>query len=425
MLKVQETVQHNRFLQAQIMDSEDVHEIISLALVTDQTQVKLQRINYQSHVASTQVILGEEDLKKELPIINKTIIQPNLTKDKNIDGEFVLLYVLQCNLQRAVMQADVSKARLRETLLETKEMTGLDHSTSRGRHWHCLSMHANFRYTYSELMVSASGVSMCRITHSIERMGAMSPRRSVSNKIDTGRYTYPQKIAFTNIAMPTVLILRNPQHGHSVNVAMRIRLVDLSTVCFLSAMNDSTSRTIEATFSDRSSLISTHPLYFMTIIIEARLQEHNAAFENTLYRIYEVESATEMTLPSWRIQLPHMTTEWLADFDNLLKRLHELQTQMCHFETVSVCFVKWAVFLLKSVDLLEELRAEVGLPPMSKRNSRLLRERIQFTLTRCEYTAAKTKEMLARVKGQINVVGLARIQITTRYADFALPSVLD
>lgn len=196
---------------------------------------------------------------------------------------------------------------------------------------------------------------------------------------------------------------------------MRIRLKDLSTVCFLSAMNDTTSRTIETTFSKRGRLISTHPLYFMILIIEARLLEHNVAFEKTLYRIYEVESATEMTLPSWKLQLPNMTKEWLADFDNLLKRLHELHTQMCHFETVSTFYTTWAVFLLKSVDLLEELRAEVGLAPMSKRDARTLRERIQFTLTRCEYIAAKTKEMLARVKGQINVVGLATFQITMRY----------
>lgn len=153
----------------------------------------------------------------------------------------------------------------------------------------------------------------------------------------------------------------------------------------------------------------------MILVIEARSLEHNAAFEKTLYRIYEVESATEMTLPSWKLRLPHITKEWLADFDNLLKRLHELHTQMCHFDTVSTFYIKWAVFLLKSVDLLEELRAEVGLAQMSKKDARILRERIQFTLSRCEYTAAKTKEMLARVKGQINVVGLATFQITTRY----------
>lgn len=164
----------------------------------------------------------------------------------------------------------------------------------------------------------------------------------------------------------------------------------------------------------------------MVLIIEARSLEHNAAFEKTLYQIYDVESATERTLPSWKLRLPNMTKAWPADFDNLLKRLHELHTQMCHFDTVSVFYIKWAMFLLKSIDLLEELRTEVGLPPMSKRNSRLLRERIQFTLTRCEHTAAKTKEMLARVKGQINVVGLVTFQITTRWdTDCALPSVLD
>lgn len=185
---------------------------------------------------------------------------------------------------------------------------------------------------------------------------------------------------------------------------MRIRLTDLSTVCLLSVMNGNTSRTIERIFSKRGRLISSHPLHFLVLALEARSLEHNAAFEKTLYRIYEAESATEMTPPSWKLQLPNATRDWLADFDNLLRRLHELHTQMCHFDTVSDFHVKWAIFILESVDLLEELRTEVGLPPMLKRDSRVLRERIQFTLTRCEYTSAKTKEMLARVKGQINVV---------------------
>lgn len=185
---------------------------------------------------------------------------------------------------------------------------------------------------------------------------------------------------------------------------MRIRLVDLSTVCFFSAMNESTLKTIETTFSDRGGLISAHPLYFAILVMEARWLEHDKDFEKTLYRIYEVESAAEMTLPSWKFQLPRMTKEWLADFDSLLKRLHELHTQICHFDILSAFYIKWAAFLFKSIDILEELRVEVGLAPMSKKDARMLRERIQYSLTRYEYTAAKTKEMLVRVKGQINVV---------------------
>lgn len=191
----------------------------------------------------------------------------------------------------------------------------------------------------------------------------------------------------------------------------------MSTVCFMSAMNESTSRTIEKTFSEAGGLISAHPLYFLVLAIEARSAEHNAAFEKTLYLIYEVESATEMTLPSWKMRIPNMTKEWLADFDNLFRRLHELHTQMCHFDTVSVFYIKWAIFLLESVDLIEELRTEAGLPSTSKRERRLLRERIQFTLARSEYTAAKAKEMLARVKGQINVVRSISLPNSDRSAD--------
>lgn len=201
-----------------------------------------------------------------------------------------------------------------------------------------------------------------------------------------------------------VLLLRNPQYGQSINMSMRIRLSDLSTVCFFSAENEKTGCTMEHKFVGRSKLISTHPLYFLVLVFELRSGQHTETLERSLSKIYEIESATEMTMPSWKIQVDDVRKEWLSDYDNLLKRLHECHAEMCHFDTVNHMFEKWGKFLIDSLDLLKQLREENGLPPMSRREYRALDERIRFTLTRCQYMTIKTMEMLGRVKGQINVV---------------------
>lgn len=75
------------------MSPEDVHEMLSWVLVTDHTRVKLRRVDYQRHDVSMQVILDEEGLKKELVQIKRAAVLPIAFEDRNIGGEFVLLYV--------------------------------------------------------------------------------------------------------------------------------------------------------------------------------------------------------------------------------------------------------------------------------------------------------------------------------------------
>ena len=60
--------------------------------------------------------------------------------------------------------------------------------------------------------------------------------------------------------------------------------------------------------------------------------------------------------------------------------------------------------MYEPLKLLDEMRVEVGSAPLSKKDFRCLQERIAFTRSRCDLTADKTREMLERVKGQINVV---------------------
>ncbi|KAI3396754.1 hypothetical protein diail_11716 [Diaporthe ilicicola] len=200
-----------------------------------------------------------------------------------------------------------------------------------------------------------------------------------------------------------VLLLRIPRNSQSVSVAMRIRLADLATVVFLTSMTEETGRKIRARCAERRHLLAKHPLYFLALIYEDRCFEYKGWFDDILEEINVVESATGMTRNTWKMQLSPRLWDWFSDYDNLLRALYASNTELSHFATVTTFSVKLGDFLLGALRMLEELRAAARLAPLPRREFVRLQERIVFTRSRCDLTADKTKEMLERVKGQINV----------------------
>ncbi|ROW15942.1 hypothetical protein VPNG_02481 [Cytospora leucostoma] len=187
-----------------------------------------------------------------------------------------------------------------------------------------------------------------------------------------------------DVPVALVLLLRIPRNSQSINVTMRIRLSDLATVCLFATMQDETGQRIILVFEDRGF-------------------DDHAWFDKLLQDINAVESATGMTRSTWRLQLSDKLMEWFSDYDNLLRSLYASHTELSHLDTVITFSIKVGRFLSDAVELLEALRTETGLAPMSRREHGSLQQRIQFSLSRCEMTSDKTKEMLERSKAQINV----------------------
>lgn len=185
---------------------------------------------------------------------------------------------------------------------------------------------------------------------------------------------------------------------------MRIRLADLATVTFLTSMNEETGQTIRKKCIERRHLLAKHPLYFLALIYEDRCFEYKTWFDDILEEINVVESATGMTRNTWKMQLSPRLWEWFSNYDNLLRQLYASNTELSHFDTVTTFSIKFGDFLLAALKLLDELGVEIGLAPLPKRDFRCLEERIAFTRSRCDLTADKTREMLERVRGQIDVV---------------------
>lgn len=201
-----------------------------------------------------------------------------------------------------------------------------------------------------------------------------------------------------------VLLLRVPRNSQSVSISMRIRLSDLATVIFLTSMSEETGKKIQKKCIERRHLIEKHPLYFLALVYEDRCFDYKSWFDDILQNIVVVESATGMTRNTWKMQLSSRLQDCFKDYDNLLRTLYASNTELSHFDTVTCFSVKFGDFLLVVLQLLDELRVEVGSAPLPKKDFRCLQERIAFTRSRCDLTADKTREMLERVKGQINVV---------------------
>lgn len=187
---------------------------------------------------------------------------------------------------------------------------------------------------------------------------------------------------------------------------MRIRLSDLATVCICTTMNEETSQAILEKCSHVSHLLRAHPLYFLALVFEGRCSEYKEWFDKILEEINVVESATGMTRASWKMKLPDEVRDWFSDHDNLLRTLYASHTELSHFDTVTTFSIKVGNFILDVHEVLEALRVKTGRARMAKKKKKHveLRQRVQFSLSRCELSSDKTREMLERVKGQINVV---------------------
>ena len=205
-------------------------------------------------------------------------------------------------------------------------------------------------------------------------------------------------------ADPAVILLRIPRNSRSINVALRIRLHDLATVCFCATRLEDIGQDLLKRCSERSRLLMVHPLYFLVLIFEQRFVDYKEWFDKLVEENNVVESATGMTHSSWRKRLSGNTIAWFSDYDNLLRSIYASHTELSHFITVITFFIKFGNFLLETHRLIEDLRVEAGVTRMSKRDYESLHQRIQFSLSRCDMTSDKAKEIVERVKGQINVV---------------------
>ncbi|KUI52586.1 hypothetical protein VP1G_00271 [Cytospora mali] len=332
------------------MDPEDLAAFYESLCTTKETSVKLWWLN--DDTKSNEVTLDDNGVRNSLQSIRTSVIHPNTSEDVN--RQFVLV--------SATGDPAYKNKPLRVA-----------------------------RNTLAAILDACEFPSYTLVSCGLKRF-------HLSHHVQYGDKDEPVAL---------ILLLRIPRNSQYINVAMRICLCDLATVCFFTAMKEETGQGLMKKCFERSHLLKVHPLYFLALVFEERCLEYKEWFDKILEDINMVESATGMTRATWRVQLSDTLIDWFSDYDNLLRTLYAIHSELSHFDTVTTFSIKIGKFLSKVLELSEDLRVESGHERMSKREYGNLQQRIQFSLSRCELSSDKTREMLERVKGQINVVSQA------------------
>lgn len=71
------------------MDSEDIPHLLQSILTKDKSLVRLLRIDYIRKTASGAISLDDEGLKRQLPVIKTSVVEPKITPGNG--GQFILL----------------------------------------------------------------------------------------------------------------------------------------------------------------------------------------------------------------------------------------------------------------------------------------------------------------------------------------------
>ncbi|KAI3317309.1 hypothetical protein HD806DRAFT_515508 [Xylariaceae sp. AK1471] len=222
-------------------------------------------------------------------------------------------------------------------------------------------------------------------------------------------YHFAYENSGDDVDIPTSLImfLRCPRNSKSVVCVLRIRLSDRGCVALLFGCDHHGVQRLANLCAAQSELLKIHPLYLLAFIYETRYEIWTHWLSSIWMRINAIETATNMTSPSWSNEgVPLERIKALKDPDTLLTYIHGTHTELCHCETVVSFATSFGPFCLDMLDILEGGREQQSLPALAKRHRAGLEERIKFTATRCNAVRERIVEFKERLRGQINVVSL-------------------
>ena len=184
---------------------------------------------------------------------------------------------------------------------------------------------------------------------------------------------------------------------------MKIRLSDRTCVCFLTA-EEAVVEKLRNRCIEQVLLLAINPLYLLFFILEERTDNYMLWLAELFTRAYEVEAITDMVPPQWKLAVQEDKKSQLADFDELLKELYSVNTELSHFKTVMKFALKFGKFCLQTIDDIEDLRDELGLDILKMQHRSQLTDCIRFVHNRNEVKQDKLDEVLSRLGRQINVV---------------------
>lgn len=191
-----------------------------------------------------------------------------------------------------------------------------------------------------------------------------------------------------------------------IDLILKTHLKTNTSIALLTGAREQSLLSVHASLTQRAHAKALLPIYLVIDILCERFENHSNWFASLRRNLTMLESSTGMTPTTWQGDVPENIARWLADYDNLLHFLHATHTEMCHCETVAVYNIKLGEFCLEMVTKMEALRKEVGCLPWTKAERVGVREAIEEQLGDARLVEDRLKEILQRLRGQINVVSM-------------------
>jgi hypothetical protein len=153
-----------------------------------------------------------------------------------------------------------------------------------------------------------------------------------------------------------------------------------------------------------TDLLKAHPLYLLALVYEQRFYTWVDWAATLWNRVAEIETATNMTSPTWRRQVRADRLRYLSASGTLLNELHSAHVELSHSDTVMSFGLRMGKFCLDVVAEAEKRRQDLGLSTLTICHMSALEARFKYTLTQCESLSNKLSELRKRLLGQIEVV---------------------
>lgn len=160
-----------------------------------------------------------------------------------------------------------------------------------------------------------------------------------------------------------------------------------------------------------TELLKVHPLYLLAFVYEQRYYTWTNWAATLWNRVAEIETATNMTSPTWTRQIEADRLRTLSTSTTLLKELHATHVELSHSGTVTSFGLTVGKSCLEIISEAEKRRQELGLSTLPICYMSGLEARVKYTMSQCESLSNKLSELKHRLLGQIEVV---RIRVPSK-----------
>ncbi|KAI9164174.1 hypothetical protein HJFPF1_05814 [Paramyrothecium foliicola] len=200
------------------------------------------------------------------------------------------------------------------------------------------------------------------------------------------------------------ILFRCPRLSNTVIGIIRVHFQTRNCIAFLASTLSRDTDDIIASCQEHVILLRKHPLYLLSFIFDYRFLRWTDWYADIWKSLVEVETATAMTHPRWRIEVVDPERqEFLASSDGLISQLHAVHVEFCHSSTVTSFALKFGTLCSTALAEVEDGRAHLGYKRLSAKDYDALNECFVATLVRCDSMRDRLNELNQRLNSQINV----------------------